>query len=100
MVDPVDRLNLASGPGGAGHGALARLDRAVAPLGVGWTWMSDNRSAIARMRDHLAHRYSDTDHAVVIDLVENELEPLETAVGVLAERANGELAIRLAIHQA
>jgi uncharacterized protein with HEPN domain len=37
-------------------------------------------SAIARMRDHLAHRYFDTDHAVVQDVVDNELDPLERAV--------------------
>lgn len=43
-------------------------------------------TAIARMRDHLAHRYFDTDHAVVVDVVENELRPLETAVRALAER--------------
>jgi uncharacterized protein with HEPN domain len=47
-------------------------------------------SAIARMRDHLAHRYFDTDHAVVVDVVENELTPLESAVRSLAERARGD----------
>lgn len=36
--------------------------------------------AIARMRDHLAHRYFDTDHAIVQDVVDNELEPLLKAV--------------------
>lgn len=46
--------------------------------------------AIARMRDHLAHRYFDTDHAVVVDVVENELTPLESAVRSLAERARGD----------
>lgn len=46
-------------------------------------------SAIARMRDHLAHRYFDTDHAIVVDVVENELGPLEVAVRALAERAAG-----------
>ena len=39
--------------------------------------------AIARMRDHLAHRYFDTDHAIVVDVVENELEPLHVAVRAL-----------------
>lgn len=43
-------------------------------------------SAIARMRDHLAHRYFDTDHAVVVDVVENELAPLESAVRALVAR--------------
>lgn len=46
--------------------------------------------AIARMRDHLAHRYFDTDHAIVQDVVDNELGPLLTAVGSLAERLSGE----------
>lgn len=42
---------------------------------------------IARMRDHLAHRYFDTDHAIVQDVVDNDLGPLEVAVRVLIERA-------------
>lgn len=45
--------------------------------------------AIARMRDHLAHRYFDTDHAIVIDVVENELARLEVAVSALVERVAG-----------
>jgi uncharacterized protein with HEPN domain len=44
--------------------------------------------AIARMRDHLAHRYFDTDHAVVQDVVENELGPLLQAVRRLVQRAD------------
>lgn len=43
--------------------------------------------SIARMRDHLAHRYFDTDHAVVEDVVHNELGPLRTAVEALLERS-------------
>lgn len=43
-------------------------------------------SAVARMRDHLAHRYFDTDHAVVVDVVDNELPALLTAVETLADR--------------
>ena len=35
---------------------------------------------IARMRDHLAHRYFDTDHAIVQDVVDNDLGPLSDAV--------------------
>jgi hypothetical protein len=27
------------------------------------------------MRDHLAHRYFDTDHAIVQDVVDNDLAP-------------------------
>lgn len=44
--------------------------------------------SIARMRDHLAHRYFDTDHAVVQDVVHNELAPLRTAVEALLERSS------------
>jgi uncharacterized protein with HEPN domain len=43
-------------------------------------------SAIARMRDHLAHHYFDTDHAVVVDVVDNELPTLLAAVEGLTER--------------
>jgi uncharacterized protein with HEPN domain len=42
--------------------------------------------AIARLRDHLAHRYFDTDHAVVQDIVDNELDPLLLAVRTLSDR--------------
>jgi uncharacterized protein with HEPN domain len=42
--------------------------------------------AIARMRDHLAHRYFDTDHAVVQDVVDNELEPLLDGARLLIAR--------------
>jgi uncharacterized protein with HEPN domain len=45
-------------------------------------------NAIARMRDHLTHRYFDTDHAIVRDVVDNELEPLLRAVLALAERVD------------
>jgi uncharacterized protein with HEPN domain len=39
---------------------------------------------IARMRDHLAHRYFDTDHAVLQTTVDNDLPELERAVQALA----------------
>jgi uncharacterized protein with HEPN domain len=42
-------------------------------------------SQIARMRDRLAHRYFDTDHAVVRATVDNDLPELERAVQSLAE---------------
>ena len=42
--------------------------------------------AIARMRDHLAHRYFDTDHAIVQDVVDHDLGPLAQAVQSLIER--------------
>lgn len=39
---------------------------------------------IARMRDHLAHRYFDTDHAVLRSTVDNDLPELERAVQAMA----------------
>lgn len=42
-------------------------------------------SQIARMRDHLAHRYFDTTHAVVQGTVDNDLAPLLAAVQRLLE---------------
>ena len=42
-------------------------------------------SQIARMRDHLAHRYFATDHAVLRATVDNDLPELERAVQSLAE---------------
>jgi uncharacterized protein with HEPN domain len=52
-------------------------------------------SQIARMRDHLAHRYFDTDHAVLQATVDNDLPELENAVkalaaGLLAEEPAGQ----------
>ena len=41
------------------------------------------------MRDHLTHRYFDTDHAVVRDVVDNELAPLLDAARALLERLAG-----------
>jgi len=35
---------------------------------------------IARMRDHLAHRYFDTDHEIVTATLEHDLPPLLAAV--------------------
>ena len=46
--------------------------------------------AIARMRDHLAHRYFDTDHAIVQDVVGSELGPLLRAVRSLLEQTTPE----------
>jgi uncharacterized protein with HEPN domain len=42
-------------------------------------------SQISRMRDHLAHRYFDTNHAVLQATVDNDLPELERAVQALAE---------------
>lgn len=38
------------------------------------------RSGIARMRDHLAHRYFDTSHAILQATIETDLPELERAV--------------------
>ncbi|MGL4744287.1 MAG: HepT-like ribonuclease domain-containing protein [Dermatophilaceae bacterium] len=35
---------------------------------------------IARMRDHLAHRYFMTDTAIIRDTVDNDLDPLAAAI--------------------
>lgn len=43
---------------------------------------------IARMRDHLAHRYFDTDHAIVKDVVSHDLDPLGEAVKTLIDQIN------------
>ena len=40
---------------------------------------------IARMRDHLAHRYFDTDHVIVRATADNDLPELEPAVQALIE---------------
>ena len=40
---------------------------------------------MARMRDRLAHRYFDTDHARVQRIISEELEPLREAVGALRD---------------
>ncbi len=45
---------------------------------------------IARMRDHLAHRYFDTDHAIVQDVVDNDLGRLAEAVESLTDRITGD----------
>lgn len=47
-------------------------------------------SALARMRDHLAHHYFDTDHAIVQDVVDTELAPLLDAVRTLVDQADGD----------
>jgi uncharacterized protein with HEPN domain len=42
-------------------------------------------SAIARMRDHLAHRYFDTSHAILQVTVDHDLPDLERAVVALLD---------------
>ena len=45
---------------------------------------------IARMRDHLAHRYFDTAHAILQATVDNDLPELERAIHVLGSTLPGE----------
>jgi uncharacterized protein with HEPN domain len=47
-------------------------------------------SAIARMRDHLAHHYFDTEHSHVAGTVAHDLEPLESAVRRLQDQTSSE----------
>jgi uncharacterized protein with HEPN domain len=42
-------------------------------------------SEIARMRDHLAHRYFDTSHAILQATVDHDLPDLERAVAALMD---------------
>ena len=46
-------------------------------------------SQIARMRDNIAHRYFDTDHAIVQATVDNDLDELDTAIARLRRRQSG-----------
>ena len=45
---------------------------------------------IVRMRDHLAHRYFDTAHAILQATVDEDLPDLERAVRALADSLPGE----------
>lgn len=45
---------------------------------------------IARMRDHLAHRYFDTSHGIVQGTVDHDLPMLERAVAELVRHLDGE----------
>ena len=47
-------------------------------------------SAIARLRDHLTHRYFDTDRAILQDVVDSEIDPLLAAVQQLREQVGDE----------
>jgi uncharacterized protein with HEPN domain len=42
-------------------------------------------SQIARLRDHLAHRYFDTSHAILQATIDNDLPELERAIRALAQ---------------
>ncbi|SBW18200.1 HepT-like ribonuclease domain-containing protein [Protofrankia symbiont of Coriaria ruscifolia] len=47
---------------------------------------------IARMRDHLAHRYFDTSHAILQATVDRDLPDLEQAVRRLSQHLDDESA--------
>ena len=53
-----------------------------AETGIPWT-------QIARMRDHLAHRYFDTNHAIVQATVDHDLPELAAAVAQLRTGPQG-----------
>ena len=53
-------------------------DLTVTEPGIPW-------KQIARMRDHLAHRYFDTSHEIIQATVDSDLAPLERAVLRLAQ---------------
>lgn len=55
--------------------AVKDIDPAVLASESGIAWQD-----VARMRDHLAHRYFDTDHAIVAATVDHDLPPLVAAV--------------------
>ena len=56
-------------------------DLLAAAPGVPW-------KEIARMGDHLAHHYFDTDHAIVQDVIDNDLEALAEAVQSLINQTS------------
>lgn len=61
--------------------AVKAIDPTLLASAPGVPWKE-----IARMRDHLAHRYFDTDHAIVQDVVDNDLGPLLDAAQSLVAR--------------
>lgn len=82
--DPVD---LRARPGV--HSTLGRVAPRRDPHGsAGRGRPSVSRRDASRMREHLAHRYFDTDHAIVQDVVETEIDPLLQAVRLLLERVD------------
>jgi uncharacterized protein with HEPN domain len=66
---------------------LLEIGEAVKALPVGLlaTQPSIPWSEIARMRDHLAHRYFDTSHAILQATVDHDLPDLERAVAALID---------------
>jgi uncharacterized protein with HEPN domain len=71
---------------------LVEIGEAVKALPQAWLVSEPDIpwSQVARMRDHLAHRYFDTTHAVVKATVDNDLDALLDAVQRLAEQTADE----------
>jgi uncharacterized protein with HEPN domain len=65
--------------------AVKALDAAILEREPSVPWQD-----VAGMRDHLAHRYFDTDHAIVSATVERDLPPLVAAVRRLLAELNTE----------
>lgn len=94
VLDAIDAIQAHLERGSLGDGLvydavrmrLVEIGEAVKGLGVESVQAepSIDWSAVARMRDRLAHRYFDTDHAIVQDVVDNELDPLAAAIRRLA----------------
>lgn len=61
--------------------AVKSIDPTILEDGTGVPWKE-----IARMRDHLAHRYFDTDHAIVQDVIDHDLDALAEAAQALIHR--------------
>lgn len=65
--------------------AIKDTDTALLAAEPGVPWRD-----VAGMRDHLAHRYFDTDHAIVQATIEHDLPPLIAAVQRLQLRVNNQ----------
>ena len=61
--------------------AVKSLDPRLTVWEPGLPWRQ-----IARMRDHLAHRYFLTERQIIQDTIDNDLEPLQAAVDRLRSR--------------
>jgi uncharacterized protein with HEPN domain len=65
--------------------AVKSIDSALLAREPGIPWID-----VAGMRNHLAHRYFDTAHAIVQSTVEKDLPPLVAAVERLLAHARSE----------
>jgi uncharacterized protein with HEPN domain len=65
--------------------AVKGLDPSLIAAERGIPWRD-----VARLRDHLAHRYFDTSHSVLAATVENDLPELDQAVRRMLESSSAE----------